>query len=341
MNSKEIIKGVITHDNPPRIGLDFNPPHTKDIYWSPAAKLKNKSMPIIDWGENDSELGKQVPWFKGSLMRDEYGNIWGRVEGDSITHGEVVKGVLEDGYNLLNTYNMPEIDEVGTREIARELDENDAKFKLGIVGGFGFAVMRYMRKMDNLMVDMVLDKENHSRLNEMVDELVLKQIRIACNMGFDAAGIYEDWGTQTSLLISPGLWRELYKPSYKKLISEVHRLGMFFFMHSCGYIYEIIEDLIECGVDVFNFDQITLMGVDRLSGEFGGRVTFWNPVDSQKILQTGNKEVIQWHARDLIRKFGKFNGGFIAKDYPQLDCIGVKEEWAQWARDVFINEGNY
>lgn len=53
MNSNEIIRRVITKDNPPRIGLDFNPPHIKDILWSRVANLKSKNYPIINWGEKD------------------------------------------------------------------------------------------------------------------------------------------------------------------------------------------------------------------------------------------------------------------------------------------------
>ena len=50
-------------------------------------------------------------------------------------------------------------------------------------------------------------------------------------------------------------------------------------MHSCGYIYEIIEDLIELGMDVLQFGQPALYGIERLGREFGGRITFWCPVE--------------------------------------------------------------
>jgi uroporphyrinogen decarboxylase len=92
---------------------------------------------------------------------------------------------------------------------------------------------------------------------------------------------------------------------------------------------------------VFQFDQPELMGVEKLSADFGGRTAFFCPVDIQRILAGGNKAPIQREAEKMIKCFGGYNGGFIAKDYPSLDDIGVKDEWAQWARDIFVSEGSY
>ncbi len=114
---------------------------------------------------------------------------------------------------------------------------------------------------------------------------------------------------------------------------------MHMILHSCGFIYEIIGDLTGAGVDVLQLDQPALLGIERLSNEFGGKVSFYCPVDIQKAMQTQDKAIIQQEVRSMIKLLGAGGGGFIAKDYPQWDAIDVKEEWAQWARDVFINEG--
>jgi len=55
----------------------------------------------------------------------------------------------------------------------------------------------------------------------------------------------------------------------------------------------------------------------------------------------GDREMIEQNAEIMIKFLGRYNGGLIAKDYPQLDVIGVKEEWAKWARDVFVEKGKY
>jgi len=61
---------------------------------------------------------------------------------------------------------------------------------------------------------------------------------------------------------------------------------------------------------------------------------FWSPVDIQKVLPTGNRELIESRALEMCRMFRKMGGGWIAKDYPSYEDIGVEEEWARWAMDV-------
>ena len=48
-------------------------------------------------------------------------------------------------------------------------------------------------------------------------------------------------------------WREIYKPHYKKLFAEWHRItGMRGFLHCCGSVVGILDDLVQCGLDVLN-----------------------------------------------------------------------------------------
>jgi hypothetical protein len=56
-------------------------------------------------------------------------------------------------------------------------------------------------------------------------------------------------------------------------------------------------------------------------------------------MPTGDKNKIQEDARIMIEKLGSEKGGFMAKDYPQWEDVGVKEEWARWARDAFVEYG--
>lgn len=340
MNSKEIIKKVIDFRSPPRIGLDFNLPHQKDIAWIFAARLINKKYAHHDeWRHDKSELKGLLHNFEGEIRYDCYGNIYGRLNGK--TKGECIKGALEDDWSSLSSFEMPQYDESYEEELKILFKEHEGRFILGALPVAIFSTMRDLRKLENLLMDLLLEEEMVLVLLQKVTDLAVKLIEKAEKIGFDGLIIYDDWGTQNALLISPVLWRRIFKPAYARLAREIHNRGMKFFIHSCGYVYEIINDFIEIGVDVLQFDQPELIGVERLSREFGGHITFWCPVDIQKVMHCGNKEKIQADARKMINNFGRFRGGFIAKDYPGWGEIDVKEEWAQWARDVFLSEGNY
>ena len=109
-------------------------------------------------------------------------------------------------------------------------------------------------------------------------------------------------------------------------------------MHSCGYIYEILDDLLDAGVDVFQLDQPTLMGIDRLADKISNKATLFSPVDIQAILPTGNKELIEKGAQQMVDYFYK-KGGLIAKDYGDYNTLHIKNEWAGWARNKFFEIG--
>ena len=243
---------------------------------------------------------------------------------------------------MLDSFEMPPIDDKSRYDhIPDKISKYPDKFRIASLPGMPFAIMRKLRKMENFLADVILEQENVMKLSGIVEEKLCNMIDIYASFDIDGIFFCEDWGTQDRLLISPDLWRKLFKPAYEKICKLAHEHNMFVFMHSCGYIYEILEDLIEAGIDVFQFDQPTLMGMDRISEIFRGRATLFSSVDIQKFLPTGDKELIEKNARDLVEMFFVKGGGFIARDYGDYPTIQVKPEWAQWMRDEFYKVGGY
>ncbi len=341
MDSRELIKRVITFDNAPRIGYEF----FGKGQFSDMVHVSARGEHHVDyeWHKPDY-FAKEHPEFKefgGYLRKDEYGNLWGKAAQDPSKQGEVVKGSLTD-WDMLDTFEMPPLDdERRYRHIPEVLSKYPDRFRVANLPGMPFVVMRNLRKMENFLADVILEQDNVLKLSAIVEEKLCRMIELYASFDIDAIMFYEDWGTQDRLLVSPVLWRQIFKPAFKKVCDSAHSHGMFVFMHSCGYIYEILEDLIEVGIDVFQFDQPTLMGIDRISKLFNGRVSLFSSVDIQKHLPTGDKELIEQKARELIEKFFVGGGGFIARDYGDYPTIQVKDEWAQWMRDEFYRAGGY
>ena len=111
-------------------------------------------------------------------------------------------------------------------------------------------------------------------------------------------------------------------------------------MHSCGKITSIVPELIEAGVDVLQFDQPTLHGIDTLARfQESAKITFWCPVDVQKTLQTGDEQIIRAEACQMLDKLWKGRGGFIAGYYDDNVSIGLTPETQDWACDEFAKRG--
>jgi uroporphyrinogen-III decarboxylase len=130
------------------------------------------------------------------------------------------------------------------------------------------------------------------------------------------------------------MFRYYFKDLYTRLMSIAHDYGMKVLMHSCGNNWEILDDLLDCGVNCFQFDQPAVYDMPALAEKLRNRkAALWSPTDIQKILPTGDREYIKAETQRMCELF---DGGLIAKNYPDLKGIGVAEKWDQWAYDAFL-----
>lgn len=125
-------------------------------------------------------------------------------------------------------------------------------------------------------------------MRDMVHEYFQKQEELWLQAEVDAIHIADDWGTQQSLLISPDMWREYFKPCYREYCEMAHRHGKLVLMHSDGYILDILDDLVEIGVDAVN-SQLQCMKLADLE-RFRGNIAFWREIDRQYLLPFGTSE---------------------------------------------------
>lgn len=329
MTSKEIVIRTITFSSPERLAFGFHNGRFTDITWGGASPTTMKRPP--------RDLQAEFPAFAGELWEDEWGNVWGRLE--ELTKGESLAGAIRE-WEDVDSYQWPDLDNPQRYlACAENWRQQPDKYHLGGIAGWGFNICRYLRKFETYLMDVAAEPEEVEKLLAKTTELICREIACMAEAGADGIMVGEDWGTQDRLLISPKSWRELFQPGITKCCEYAHSLGLQVWMHSCGYVIDIIPELIKSGVDVFQFDQPGLHGAERLGREFGGQVTFWCPVDIQTTMQSGDRTEIERVANLLVDELGKFNGGFIAGEYPSWEAINVPAESADWACNAFLARG--
>ncbi len=84
---------------------------------------------------------------------------------------------------------------------------------------------------------------------------------------------------------------------------------MHWWLHSCGNNTDILEDLIEVGLDVFHPVQKGTMDEVSVAGEFGDRLTFLAGIDVQHVLQEQDPVGVRREVRFLIDTFDGPGGG--------------------------------
>lgn len=98
----------------------------------------------------------------------------------------------------------------------------------------------------------------------------------------DMIHMHDDWGTNNNMFFSPEIWREFIKPLEKRYVEKIHELGMLYMHHSCGYIQQIIPDLVELGVDAINTINV-VNDVDYIMENYSDKITIVGAIDNQKI----------------------------------------------------------
>ncbi len=129
----------------------------------------------------------------------------------------------------------------------------------------------------------------------------------------DLVQINEDLGGQHGPLMSPQVFRRIYKPRLRRLVEAIkQKTRARVYLHSCGSIYRLIPDIIECGIDVLNPVQVNAEEMDsaRLKREFGKDLTFWGGGCDPVILQRGSPQDVVDEVKRRIHDLAP-GGGFV------------------------------
>ncbi len=274
---------------------------------------------------------------------DLWGITWRQADyGNGCYYWELARNPLAEATTRdLERYPWPDpLDPgftAGLAERTRVLYE-ETDYAIMADGGFkSFWELGFMlRGFEQLLMDLALNPEFVSALMSKLLEIN----KVATERFLDIAGPYmhvfrtaDDLATQRGLLMSPHTFRTLLKPVYKEYFSFVKsRTDAKIFYHSCGNVVDLLDDLIEIGVDIINPVQVSAMGdTAALKARFGDRVTFWGAIDTQHVLPHGMVEEVEAEVQHRIRDLAP-GGGFVVApvhnvqpDVPPQNIIAMAE----------------
>lgn len=165
--------------------------------------------------------------------------------------------------------------------------------------------------MEDVLMAMVAERDFAETLLDRIVEFDLAVIENACAHDIDIFRFGDDWGQQRGLLMGPDLWREFIKPRFETLCRLVKSKGKLTMLHCCGKVDEILPDMIECGLDIFNPFQPEVMDVFDVKRQYGDKMSFYGGISIQRTLPFGTVPQVRDEVKKLIDVVGA-NGGYIA-----------------------------
>ena len=165
--------------------------------------------------------------------------------------------------------------------------------------------------MEDILCEMLLQPARMKRLLRGFTDYHKQVMDGLAAAGADAYFTSDDLGTQTNLIFSREVFRQQYLPLYEEMVDHCHRLGMSFWLHSCGAITDVMDDLVSIGVDVLHPIQPHAMDQAKIARAYAGRITFLCGIDVQYLLPGGTPEEVAEGTRKLIDDFDRPFGGAI------------------------------
>ena len=353
MKHRERVLMALNHQEPDRcpMQISFTPEFAARL--EADLQLKGQGLHNPHGGGNTYELERaldedmlltSVGWVNGYYQpgyqevdryQDEWGVTWRSIEYET-PYGKG-KYTEPSGHPLaedeaLETYHAPD---PNRPELYHEAQRVLEAFKpeywiVGVTPTTIFETAWALRGYERLMMDLAMDP---GKANQVLDipysyhKIVAQRL---VRLGVDMLWLGDDVGGQDSMLMSPRMWRQYFKPRMADLIASLRLINpqVKIAYHTDGVIYPIIPDLIEIGLDVLNPIQPAAMDPVRLKKEYGRNLCFWGSLDIQQTLPFGTPREVKAEVITRLKTLGREGGLLIGPTHNiQLDTP-LENFWA-------------
>ncbi len=208
-------------------------------------------------------------------------------------------------------YEFPPLPAIGAAQ--RDAVAEQRREYLVFGGGISiFERLHCLRPMADVLVDLYSED---AHLLAFLDRLVaywLEMIDRLLTAGVDVISFGDDWGTQDAPLVSPALFRRVFRPRYERLMAPIQAAGKRVFFHCCGCMGEILDELFDLGIHGL-WPQLPLYENDAafiLRCRENGVAIYIHP-DRQHLIPLGAPAEIRARIRGYAETYRALGGGGI------------------------------
>ena len=175
-----------------------------------------------------------------------------------------------------------------------------------------FEKLHALRPFDEVLMDVFTEEPALLRFLDRLVEYWEQVIAANLEAGVDVICFGDDWGMQTASLISPDLFRKIFKPRYEKLMRPIRNAGTKIQFHCCGETGAIGNELLNLGIDIF-WPQIKLseQDIELVKRSRTEHVTLLIHPDRQHLVPNGTPAQIEAAIRTYADAYHELGGGGI------------------------------
>ena len=379
MNSRERILTVLDHKEPDRVpigewGIDHD--HVSKIlgrhtYWR---NRKDSTMALWE-GRRDEVVESEKVDYAELIDKLDYDVIPVHLVASKNYICEYPPKKIDDGVwqdskgnifkyassndSIMNMTKPPAKDDVTEQEIAdlieRIPDFDTGEFELidSMCKKYGRSKMIVFRGVNlddtalslfggdtihRLMVT-VLNPEGVKRAMEYALTYNIKLIKACAKRDIGVIMGGRDYGNSTGCIESPKTIHDLYMPYHKRFNTEVLKYDMIPFLHCCGCVWDIMDDIVDAGYKAYQSIQATAgMNWAKLKKEYGDKLTLWAGVQCETLIE-GSPEQVEQEVQSGLDVLMP-GGGFIFGSTNSVQYGANTDNYLR-ALDIVRKKGNY
>ena len=334
MNSRERVFLALDHKEPDRVPIDYwaTSEVTANLMKKYGFSTKEELLDFFDvdfrYIDGPQYVGPPLTIQEDGSREDHFG-----VPRRAVSYGrgnqagmysEVVEYPLQNATSVDEIESYPKwpkaewFDYEPVREQARQAKE---KGKVVVFMGdrlnrcAQFKPAMYVRGVDQILVDTILNPDIARAVFNRITDFYAEYARLTLEAGENNIDIFftgDDFGTQTNTFLPIETWRNLLRQGFKRFIDIGHQFGCKVAHHTCGCVYSLIPDFIDCGLDILNPLQPEVSNMDycKIKEEFGNKISFHGGISIQKTMPYGSKKEIINEVKDRKSKLAP-GGGYI------------------------------
>jgi len=332
MNCREAFKKVLTHQEVR--------PVPYSIKFTMEAKQKMNELygrnfdPVLDTGSYVVASHTNNGWQEVTPghFKDYFGVVWNKTRDRTL--GVVENPPLQtasfEGYAFPNPDTIPVYDFIEADKV-----KYPDHFHMVSIGFSLFERAWSLVGMENLMIYFITEPAFVQDLLQKITEYNNAVIRNAADLGVDCVHFGDDWGSQNAPLIAPSMWREFIQPCFAESCRVAKEAGLIVSLHCCGNVELLMEDIVQCGVDVFDPFQPEAMDIWSLREAYRDRLAFWGGLSVQQTFPYGTPDDVAVAGRRLLTEMAPGGGYILAPAHSLSGDVPVEniEAYLKLARE--------
>jgi uroporphyrinogen decarboxylase len=178
-----------------------------------------------------------------------------------------------------------------------------------------------LRGMEQLMMDFCLNENLIHEILERITEIRIKQAINFAKAGVDIIRFGDDIVSQTGRMMDKNTYEKFFKFRMQKIIKAAKKINpdIMIFYHCCGKVEEVIDELIETGIEILNPIQPECNNLQMINEKYRTKLSFWGAIGIQSVLTKGSPSDVRNKVKETINLLGGKDGGFLLAPAHILD----------------------